>query len=137
MNEFGIKRGNLNNIFISHLHGDHYFGLVALLTSFNLNWREHPLHIYGPPALEEIINVHFKHSSTQLRYELHFHSVLADEPKIIYEDSTLTVETIILTHRLPTTGFLFKEKKHLRKIIAEKITEYNIPHHKITDIKKR
>ena len=62
MNQFGIKRARLDNIFISHLHGDHYFGLVALLTSFNLNWREHPLHIYGPPALEEIINVHFKHS---------------------------------------------------------------------------
>jgi len=136
MNEFGIKRGNLNNIFISHLHGDHYFGLVALLTSFNLNWREHPLHIYGPPALEEIIDVHFKYSLTQLRYELHFHPVLTDGAKIIYEDSALTVETIILTHRLPTTGFLFKEKKNLRKIIADKITEYNIPHHKINDIKR-
>lgn len=136
MNKFGIKRAHLNNIFISHLHGDHYFGLVALLTSFNLNWREQPLHIYGPPPLEEIINIHFKHSQTKLKYELHFHSVLDNGTKIIYDDQALTVETIILKHRLPTTGFLFKEKKNLRKIIAEKIAEYNIPHHKIVEIKR-
>ncbi len=136
MNEFGIKRGNLNNIFISHLHGDHYFGLVALLTSFNLNRREHPLFIYGPLGLEEIVQVHFKHSLTKLSYKIHFMPVFIDEPKVIYEDHALTVETIILTHRLPTTGFLFKEKKNLRKIIADKITEHNIPHHKINDIKR-
>ena len=62
--------------------------------------------------------------------------MLADEPKIIYDDHSLTVETIILQHRLPTTGFLFREKGNLRKIIAEKIAEHNIPHHKITGIKK-
>jgi len=136
MNTFGIKRAHLNNIFISHLHGDHYFGLVGLLTSFNLNWREHALNIYGPPALKEIIEIHFKHSKTELRYPLNFYTVNADEPKVIYEDNTLTVETIILEHRLPTTGFLFREKKNLRKIIAEKIAEHNIPYHKINDIKK-
>ncbi|MBP6731304.1 MAG: ribonuclease Z [Chitinophagales bacterium] len=136
MNHFSIKRANLNHIFISHLHGDHYLGLVGLLTSFNLNWREHPLHVYGPPALKEIIDVQFKHSNTKLRFELHFHPVIDDKPVVIYEDNWLTVETIILTHRLPTTGFLFKEKKHQRKIIGEKLTEYNIPHHLIGDIKK-
>lgn len=136
MNQFGIKRANLNHIFISHLHGDHFFGLVPLLTSFNLNWREHPLHLYGPPPLIEIIETHFKHSLTQLRYQLHFHPTSADEPRVIFEDDTLTVETIILTHRLPTTGFLFKEKPHPRKIIADKITEYNIPYQQINAIKK-
>lgn len=136
MNKFGIKRGRLDNIFISHLHGDHYFGLIGLLVSFNLNWREHPLNIYGPPDLEEVIRVHFKHSQTQLKYKIHFHPVLADKPKIIFEDNLLMVETIILRHRLPTTGFLFREKSHLRKIIPEKISEYNIPHEKIADIKR-
>jgi ribonuclease Z len=135
MNKFGIKRSKLDNIFISHLHGDHYFGLIGLLVSFNLNWREHPLNIYGPPELEEIIQVQFKASNTKLRYELHFHPIIADTPKIVYEDSFLTVETIILIHRLPTTGFLFKEKKHSRKIIAEKIVQYNIPHESIAAIK--
>lgn len=136
MNKFGIKRGRLNNIFISHLHGDHFFGLIGLLVSFNLNWREHDLNIYGPQPLEEIIRVHFKHSQTQLKYKINFHPVSADKPNIIFEDISLTVETIILTHRLPTTGFLFREKKNLRKIIPEKLAEYNVPHEKISSIKR-
>jgi ribonuclease Z len=135
MNKFGIKRGRLDNIFISHLHGDHYFGLIGLLVSFNLNWRDHPLNIFGPPELEEIIQVQFKASQTRLRFDLNFHPVLADKAKIIFEDDSLTVETIILRHRLPTTGFLFKEKVHKRKIIASKIEQYNIPYEKIVDIK--
>jgi len=136
LNKYGIKRGRLDNIFISHLHGDHYFGLIGLLTSFNLNWREHPLHIYGPAGLEEIMNVHFKHSKTQLKFEIHYHPIVDDEPRVIYEDSFLQVETIILKHRLPTTGFLFKEKVGLRKILIEKINEYGIPFGQIPGIKK-
>jgi ribonuclease Z len=136
LNKFGIKRGRLDNIFISHLHGDHYFGLIGLLTAFNLNWREHDLHIYGPAGLEEIMQVHFKHSQTQLRFQIHYHNLVADAPRIIYEDHFLQVETIILTHRLPTTGFFFREKKGLRKILGEKILAYNIPYTDIPDIKK-
>lgn len=136
MNKFGVKRGRLDNIFISHLHGDHYFGLIGLLTSLNLNWREHTLNLYGPPQLEEIINVHFKHSQTQLRYQLNFHPVLADTTRVIYDDELITIETIILEHRLPTTGFLFREKKNLRKIVSGKIKQYNIPFEKIAEVKK-
>lgn len=135
MQQFNIKRGRLDNIFISHLHGDHFFGLVPLLTSFNLNWREHPLNIYGPPGLKEIIDIHFKYAGTVLKYEINFHPIEADVPKVIYEDNCLTVETIILTHRLPTTGFLFREKKGQRKIISEKIEQYQIPYQVINDIK--
>src|ERR1043165_9660337 len=111
MNHFGVKRAKLDHIFISHLHGDHFYGLVALLTSLNLNWREHTLHVYGPPPLKEIIDLHLKVSNTTLRYELVFHPTQADKPEVIYEDALLTVETIILTHRLPPTGFLFKDKQ--------------------------
>jgi len=136
LNKFNIKRGRLDHIFISHLHGDHYFGLIGLLTSFNLNWRETPLHIYGPAGVEEVMNVHFKHSQTQLKFQIHYHHTTADEPRIIYEDETLLVETIILKHRLPTTGFLFKEKVGLRKILVDKIAEYSIPYKEITAIKK-
>ncbi|MES2622488.1 MAG: ribonuclease Z [Bacteroidota bacterium] len=136
MNKFGIKRGRLDNIFISHLHGDHFFGLIGLLVTFNLNWREHDLNIYGPQALEEIIRIHFKHSQTQLKYKINFYPVKADRPVVIFEDTSLSVETIILTHRLPTTGFLFKEKKSLRKIIPETIAKYNVPHEKISAIKQ-
>ncbi len=136
MNVFGIKRARLDNIFISHLHGDHYFGLIGLLTSFNLNWREHPLNIYGPTGLEEIMKIHFKHSKTILKYEITFHDITADKPVKIYEDQVLTVETVIMSHRLPTTGFLFREKPGLRKIIPEKIEQYKIPYEKIPAIKK-
>ncbi len=136
MTKFGIKRARLDHIFISHLHSDHFYGLAGMLTSFNLNWRETDLHIYGPPGLDEIIAVHFKHSQTKLKFKLYFHATSAEKPEIIYEDNALTVETIILKHRLPTTGFLFREKVHLRTIIADKIAEYNIPHDKITGIKE-
>lgn len=136
MNRHGIKRGKLDHIFISHLHGDHYFGLIGLITSFNLNWREHPLHLYGPEGLEDIINTHLRHSNTDLRFDIYFHITTANEPKLIYDDATISVETIILKHRLPTTGFLFREKKGLRHIIPEKLEQYQIPHEKILDIKK-
>ncbi|MBL0310483.1 MAG: ribonuclease Z [Bacteroidetes bacterium] len=136
MNRYGIKRGKLDHIFISHLHGDHYFGLIGLITSFSLHWRENPLHIYAPAGLEDIINVQLKYSNTELRFDIYFHALNADAPRIIYEDEQLTVETIILKHRLPTTGFLFKEKKHLRHIIPEKIAQHDVPHHQISDIKK-
>lgn len=136
MNKFNIKRGKLDHIFISHLHGDHFFGLMGLITSFNLNWREHALNIYGPPALHDIINLHLKHSQTRLKFDIHFHPVAADKPRLIYDDHSLTVETIILKHRLPTTGFLFREKPGLRKIRSEKLSAYNIPIELIPYIKK-
>ena len=136
MAKYSIRRGKLDYIFISHIHGDHFFGLMGLLTSFNLNHRETPLHIYGHFGIEEIVNTHFKHSQTKLGFDVFFHPVLADFAKIIYEDDALTVETIILEHRIPTTGFLFKEKIGLRKILAQKIQEYNIPITEIINIKK-
>ena len=136
MNRFGIKRGKLDNIFISHLHGDHCYGLIGLLTSFNLNWREHPLNIYGPEGLKEIMDVHFKYAVTHLKFEINYHVIIADTPRIIYEDHALEVETIVLKHRIPTTGFLFREKPGERKMISEKIKQYNIPYQQIPDIKK-
>lgn len=136
MNKFGIKRGRLDHIFISHLHSDHFYGLAGMLTSFNLNWREHDLHIYAPPGMEEIIGVHFKHSQTRLKFKIHFHATQDERPEKIYEDNAIEVETIILKHRIPTTGFLFREKNHLRTIRADKISEYNIPHHQILGIKQ-
>lgn len=136
MNKFNIKRGKLDNIFISHLHGDHFFGLMGLITSLNLNWREHTLNIYGPPALEEIINLHLKNSQTQLKFDIHFHPIVADKPRLIYEDHALSVETIVLKHRLPTTGFLFREKQGLRKMRGEKLDQYQIPVEVIPAIKK-
>ncbi len=126
MNRYGIKRGKLDNIFISHLHGDHYFGLIGLISSFHLNYRTAPLHIYGPQGLDEIINAHLKWSQTLLRYEIYFHPLSANKPKVIFEDDLLSVETILLKHRLPTTGFLFREKGGRRNMRRDKIQEYNL-----------
>lgn len=136
MATFGIKRGRLDNIFITHLHGDHYYGLIGLLTTLNLNAREHPLHIYAPEGMEEIITIQLKHSQTILRFPVHYHVIPADKPMQLFESPMLTVETIILKHRIATTGFLFREKKHLRKILPEKIEEYHIPHDLIVGIKQ-
>ncbi|MCS6819051.1 MAG: ribonuclease Z [Chitinophagales bacterium] len=135
MNRYNIKRGRLDNIFISHLHGDHFFGLMGLLTTFNLNGRTHPLHIYGPQGLGEIIDTQLKWSRTLLKYEVFYHPLKADVPRLIYEDEYLEVETIILKHRLPTTGFLFKEKKQTLNIRRDKIEQYNLSIETILKIK--
>ena len=135
MNRYNIKRGKLNYIFISHLHGDHFFGLMGLLTSFNLNYRDTPLYIFGPEGIEEIVKTHFKWSKTTLRFELFFTIVKDDKPFVVFENEYLTVSSIPLRHRIPTTGYIFREKKKPRKIIAEKISSYNIPIEKLHDIK--
>ncbi|MCS6935302.1 MAG: ribonuclease Z [Chitinophagales bacterium] len=136
MNKFGIRPGRLDHIFISHLHGDHYFGLAGLLTTFNLNWRQQPLHVYAPRGLEEIIKLQFTYADTKLKFDLHFHPIDTAAHAVIYEDEHLTVETIPLVHRIPTAGFLFREKKLLRKIIAEKMAEYQIPYAQIPLIRQ-
>jgi ribonuclease Z len=136
MAKFGIKPGRLDHIFISHLHGDHYFGLIGMLTSFNLNWREHDLHIYAPTGLQEIVNLQFGAAKTPLKFKIHFHITQAEKPEIIFDDPVLQVESFVLKHRIPTTGFVFREKRNLRKILVEKITEHKIPFDKITAIKQ-
>lgn len=136
MARYNIKRGRLDHIFISHLHGDHFFGLMGLLSAFNLNYRETPLHIYGPEGIEEIVKTHFKYSKTELRFELHFHITTDTQPQIIFDSPLMSVETIPLKHRIPTTGFLFREKPGMRRIKSEMIAEYNIPISDIVNIKK-
>ncbi len=136
MARYNIKRGRLDHIFITHLHGDHFFGLMGLITSFNLNYREHTLHIHGPKGIEEIVRAHFTYAQTQLRYPIEFHIVTDDRPQVVYENSQLTVESIILRHRIPTTGYLFREKPGQRKILPEKIALHEIPVSEIGKIKQ-
>lgn len=123
---FGLKFSKIDMVFISHLHGDHYFGLIGLLSTMHLNGRIKPFHIFAPAALKEILDVQFKHSDTTLKYEILFFAIEADEPRLIFENNDLTVETIVLNHRVPTTGFKFKQKKRLRKLIIEKLEKENI-----------
>ncbi|HEY9002906.1 MAG TPA: ribonuclease Z [Mucilaginibacter sp.] len=136
MLRFDVKASRIDHIFISHLHGDHYLGLVGLLSSMHLNGRTKTLKLFGPPELMEIIDLQLKYSDTTLQYPLEFIATHTDQPELILETTDITVETIPLDHRIATTGFLFKQKKRLKKIIKEKIIELNIPVNQFSEIKK-
>lgn len=133
---FGIKAAKISHIFISHLHGDHFFGLIGLLSSMHLNGRIKPMHLFCPPALKEIIELQLLHSDTQLRYEIVYHFIHHDQSRFVLDNSDLTVETIILNHRIPCTGFKFTEKKRQRKLITERVEQENIPIHFFSQLKK-
>ena len=136
MLRFDVKASRIDHIFISHLHGDHYLGLVGLLSSMHLNGRTKTLKLFGPPELMEIIDLQLKYSDTTLQYPLDFIATHTDKPELILDTTDITVETIPLDHRIATTGFLFKQKKRLKKIIKEKIIELNIPVNHFSEIKK-
>jgi len=131
-----IRRSKINQIFISHLHGDHVYGLIGLLSSYGLNGRKEPLHIFSPPHLDEIINVQIKYTGRDLPFELIFHTTDPSKHELIFEDEVVQVYTIPLIHRLPTNGFLFLEKKQPDSMIPEKIKKYNIPFSDISKIKE-
>lgn len=124
--KFGLKASKIDYVFISHLHGDHYFGLIGLLSSMHLNGRIKPLYIYAPEAIKEILELQFKHSDTHLKYELIYFAIDASKPEVIFENNDVIIETIILNHRIPCTGFKFTEKKRLRKLLVEKLESDNI-----------
>lgn len=125
--KFNLKASKIDYIFISHLHGDHYFGLIGLLSSLHLNGRIKPLHIFGPQALQEILELQFKHSDTHLKYELIYTYTDASKSEVIFENNDVTVQTIVLNHRIPCTGFKFTEKKRLRKLLIDKLEQDQIP----------
>jgi len=136
MLHFGIKASRIDYIFISHLHGDHYLGLVGLLSSLHLNGRTKPLTIFAPAPLKEIINLQLKYSETELQYTIDYIDTQPDKAKVILDNQDITVETIPLDHRIACTGFLFKQKRRNRKLIKERIEELNIPVEYYTAIKK-
>lgn len=135
-NEYGIKWMKINHIFITHLHGDHYFGLIGLISTYHLLKRNRPLDLYGPADLMDIIQAQLKSGQTTLCYELHFHPLDPRGGELIYENEDITVETVELKHRIACTGFIFREKQRDRKIIREKLKEYNIPLDLVPEIKK-
>ncbi len=121
-----IKFSRINHIFISHLHGDHFFGLPGLVATFRLLGREKALHIYGPKGIKEAITLFLKLGDSWTNYPLHFHELTAKEPEPIFEDEKITVTTIPLNHRVYTNGFLFQEKLGERKLHIEAVQKYNI-----------
>ena len=121
-----IKFSKIKHIFISHLHGDHCFGLVGLISTFRLLNRESELHVYGPKGIKEIITLQLKLSNSWTNYPLLFHELESKEPQLLFEDDKVTVETIPLKHRIYTNGFLFREKPGLRKLLINEVSKYNI-----------
>jgi ribonuclease Z len=136
LRRFGnIKYSKLNDIFISHLHGDHIFGLFGLISSLDLMGRTADLNIYAHNDLKEILDHHAKYFWENISYNIVFHPVNPSVNKIVYEDAYMTVETVPLRHRIPTCGYLFREKTPQRNIYKDFITEYNIPIENIVRIK--
>lgn len=127
LRKFKIKTSKISHIFISHLHGDHYLGLVGLLSSYNLNSRTKPLTIHGPKGLDEIITTQFRWSKTSLSYLLTFVQTKPDGLNTLLESEYISISSFPMKHRLPTTGFLIKEKKRLRNLIKEKLEQVKLP----------
>ncbi|WP_179346661.1 ribonuclease Z [Winogradskyella ursingii] len=121
-----IKFSRIKHIFISHLHGDHYFGLIGLVNTFSLLSRETELNIYAPKGLKEVILLQMKLAGGWTKYPLIFHELESKEPQLIYEDDKVTVTTIPLDHRIYTNGFLFREKENDRKLNIDAVNEANI-----------
>lgn len=130
-----LKFSRLNHIFISHLHGDHCFGLLGLISTLNLLGRTAELHIHSPKGLETLFAPMLSYFNHQMTYKLLFHEFEAKESTVIYEDRSMTVTTIPLRHRMPCCGFLFAEKARPNHIIREMIDFYQVPVYELNRIK--
>ena len=136
LRHYQLNFQRINHIFISHLHGDHYFGLIGLICSMHLLGRNKDLHIYAHQQLKAIINLQLLASNTELNYPLFFHPISEDNEQVLYEDEKISISNVILDHTIKCSGFIFKEKKSKRKIIKDKIEQFNIPFDKYNGIKE-
>lgn len=121
-----IKFSQIEHIFISHLHGDHFFGLIGLISTFMLLGREKDLHVYGPKGIKEAILLLLKLGNAYTSYNLFFHELTSKESEVIFEDEKVKVTTIPLKHRVYTNGYLFEEKNKERKLNIDAILNYDI-----------
>ncbi|MFV8372127.1 ribonuclease Z [Flavobacterium sp. LB2P74] len=121
-----IRFSKINHIFISHLHGDHFFGLIGLVSTFTLLNRTTDLHIYGPKGIQEIIKLQLRLSNSWTNYGLFFHELESNDSEVIFEDEKVLVKTIPLKHRVYTNGFLFQEKAAQRKLNLDAVQNYEI-----------
>lgn len=121
-----IKFQRINRVFISHLHGDHFFGLIGLISTFSLLNRQNDLHVYGPKGIKEVILLQLRLSNSFTSYKLFFHELTSKESEVIYQDDKVKVTTIPLDHRVYTNGFLFEEIKQERKLRLGAIMDYGI-----------
>ena len=131
-----IKFSRIKHIFISHLHGDHFFGLIGLISTFRLLNRDTPLHIHGPKGIKEVITLQLKLSNSWTDYPLHFHELTNTASEVVFEDDKVTVSTIPLQHRIYCNGFLFKEKPGDKPLLINKVSNYGIDKAYYRSIKK-
>ena len=124
MRKYKVGFSKINHVFISHLHGDHFYGLIGLISTFGILNREKKLTIYGPKGIQEIILLQLKHSKSTIKFELIFHELTSLHSELIFEDEKVEVFTIPLDHRVYTNGFLFKEKEKTRKLDMDTINQF-------------
>ncbi|MBP8945569.1 MAG: ribonuclease Z [Paludibacteraceae bacterium] len=136
LRQMGLKTNRFGHIFISHLHGDHCFGLLGLISTFSLLHRTAELHIHAHPDLEKIMETQMNYFCLGIPFKVIFHSFDPEINALIYEDRSIKVYTIPLKHKIPTCGFLFEEKPRQRHILREMIDFYKIPISKIPKIKQ-
>lgn len=130
-----IKFTRISAVFISHVHGDHCFGLIGMVSTFGMLGRTAPLHIYAPAGFSNIMKMQIDFFCKDLEYEVVFHDVDTNAKNIIYEDRSLTVETVPLSHRVPCCGFIFREKQTLPHILRDMTDYYKVPVSQFNNIK--
>lgn len=130
-----LNFNKLGHIFISHLHGDHFFGLMGLISTFNLLGRTAQLYVHAPAPLRNILQPQIDYFCQEMNYEVILDEIDSTKHQLIYEDRSVEVWSLPLNHRVPCCGFLFKEKPLKKHIIADKIKQYNIPIYAINSIK--
>ncbi|MDO4979870.1 MAG: ribonuclease Z [Prevotellaceae bacterium] len=130
-----INFNKIQAVFISHIHGDHCFGLIGMISTFGLQGRTAPLHVYSPKELEQMLTAQVSLFCPHLSFEVVFHAVDPNVQKVVFEDNSLTVETIPLEHRMPCCGYLFREKNTLPHIRRDMIDYLEIPVSQINNIK--
>ncbi|MCA0363133.1 MAG: ribonuclease Z [Bacteroidetes bacterium] len=127
-----VKISRLRYILISHLHGDHFFGLIGLLSTINMQKRTEPLTVFGPKGLDEIITLQLKHSGSAIGFPLFFRTVDTDSPEILFEDEVIKIRTFPLMHRIPCVGFRISKKVSKRKILSEKLpSNFPVPYYNL------
>lgn len=136
MNQYKVPVNKIAHVFISHLHGDHYFGLFGLLSTYNLLNRTGELNIYSFPELKKIIGVVLKNSGMELSFKINYHFLRHNSVTEIYSDNNISVSSFSLSHRMPSCGFLFREKQPLLNILKSAIEKYKIPIERIPEIKQ-
>lgn len=135
MRKSHLHFAKLSRVFISHLHGDHCFGLIGMISTFGLLGRTAPLHVHAPEALGPMLHDQIAFFTHDLGYEVAFHAVDTSRHAVVYEDNSITVESIPLEHRMPTCGYLIREKPQLPHIRPEMLEAYGIPRSQINNIK--